>query len=143
MDLNLFQEMVDRYFAYLTDEYGFSKEDQQFNTKAFGNAYIQMRSDNLVLRISIDKGIVLVNFKPLSRATSSWFDLASLTDFLNPKLGEPAYIFSEEWDQYEDMIENQMQHLSHFLRQYLNKINGVFAIVSPVKHNILPPPLKV
>lgn len=119
--------MVDRHFNYLTEKYGFSQEDQQYNAEAFGNAHIQLRSINLDLRISLDRGIVLVNFKPLSKFPD-WFDLQSTVEFLNSNIDEPVYIFPEDWSNYDNMVDKQMQRVSRVVKQYCEPVlSGQFS----------------
>lgn len=128
MDLNKYTELVRRYFNFLLDEYGFKQEDQQYNAEAFGNAYIDFRSKGLVLRVSLDRGILIVNIRPVSRSTDTWFSLESLVKFLDPNANEPEFIFPEKWDHYDDMVENQIQRMSRILSQYCDPIlSGEFS----------------
>ncbi|MCH7589365.1 MAG: hypothetical protein IIC78_15215 [Chloroflexi bacterium] len=127
MDLITFQEMVERNFSYLTNEFGFSMV-RKHSSESFGNALLEYQTEKTFLRIALDRSQVLIDVKPLSSTDDSWFGLPSLVEFLAPDFDETAYIFPEKWDDYDDMIEWQIERVARILRQYCEPIlSGKFS----------------
>ena len=105
------------HFRYLTDEYGFVVVEERSDPEAFGNSLVRLRSDAVDLIIVLDRGQVLIDFDPRGMAPGDQFGLPSVVRFLAPEADEPAYVFPETWDNYDDMIEWQLERLARLLRK--------------------------
>ncbi len=114
----IFTEQAKQHFHYLIDDYGFSVVDERYEPEAFGNSLIQFRSSAIDIMVVLDRGQVLIDVSPYPRPSNYQFSLATVVKFLAPEANEPAYIFPETWEDYDDMIEWQLTRLARVLRQY-------------------------
>jgi hypothetical protein len=121
MELNQFQELVERHFSYISTDERYSVA-RILGSESFGNALIEYQSKETILRISLDKSQVLIDIKPRSTTHISWFGLPSLIEFLAPESNEAAYVFPDKWDDYDDMIEWQVKRVARILHQYCEPI---------------------
>lgn len=118
MKQHTFAERVKKHFNYLIDDYGFSVVAEKYDPEAFGNSLVDFQSRTTAVRVLLDKGQVLIDIRPLTDPQSSWFNLASVVEFLAPEADEPVYIFPESWDDYYDMIDWQVSRVARVLRKY-------------------------
>lgn len=121
MELNQFQELVERHFSYISADERFSMV-RNLGSESFGNALIEYQSNEVILQISLDKSHVLIDIKPRSMTDISWLGLPSLIAFLAPESNEAAYVLPDKWDDYDDMIEWQVKRVARIFHQYCEPI---------------------
>lgn len=119
---SMFNEQVKRQFGYLIEDYGFSVVGERYNPEAFGNSLVEFRSGSIAMRVLLDRGQVMVDFRPCVGPAESWYGLCSVIEFLAPETNEPAYIFPETWDNYQDMINWQVDRLAGVVRRYCARL---------------------
>jgi hypothetical protein len=117
-----FTENVKKHFQYLIDDYGFSVVDEQLNSEAFGNSLIRFESSSTDIMIVLDRGQVIIDIGPYPATPNYQFSMASMMEFLTPEAEEPAYVFPETWENYDEMIEWQVRRLARVLRQYCSPV---------------------
>lgn len=122
MTERMFNEQVKRQFRYLIEDYGFSVVGERYDPEAFGNSLVDFRSGSIIMRMLLDRGQVMVDFRPCVGPSDSWYDLGSVIEFLAPEADEPAYIFPETWDNYQDMVNWQVDRLAGIVRRYCIRI---------------------
>lgn len=118
MKEHAFAEQVKKHFHYLIDDYDFSVVNEKSDPEAFGNSLVDFQSGTTAVRVTLDRGQVLVDMRPLTESSTSWFSLGSVVEFLAPEADEPVYVFPETWDHYYDMINGQVSRMARVLRQY-------------------------
>lgn len=118
----MFTERVKEKFRYLVEEYGFSVADERYDPDAFGNSLVDYQSGKTTIRVLLDRGEVTIGVGPYPLASDCWFDLSSVLEFLAVHISEPLYIFSEEWDRHDDMIDWQVSRLAHLLQQCCSSV---------------------
>ncbi len=119
---SMFNEQVKRQFRYLIEDYGFSVVDERYDPEAFGNSLVDFQSDSIVMRVLLDRGQVMIDFRPRAGPSKSWYGLDSVVEFLAPEADGPAYIFPETWDNYQDMINWQVDRLASVVQRYCARV---------------------
>jgi len=119
---SMFNERVKRQFRYLTENYGFSVVDERYNPEAFGNSLVDFQSGDIVMRVLLDRGQVMVDFCPCAGSSKSWYGLGSIVEFLAPEADEPIYIFPETWENYQDVINWQVDRLASVVQRYCARV---------------------
>lgn len=117
-----FIEQTKRHFRYLIDDYSFSVVDEEYDPEAFGNSLVRFRSSTADVVLVLDRGQVLIDINPYPMMQDCQFGLPSVVKFLAPEVSEPAYIFPETWENYNDMIDSQLERLARVLRQYCSSV---------------------
>lgn len=118
----MFTERVKEEFRYLVEEYGFSVADERYDRDAFGNSLVDFQSSKVTIRVLLDRGEVTIGVGPYPLSSDYWFDLSSVLEFLSVHTSEPAYVFPEEWDSYDDMVDWQVSRLAHLLQQCCSSV---------------------
>jgi len=117
-----FVKRVKEQFRYLTDDYDCSVVDERYEPESFGNSLVQFQSSVVDVRVTLDKGQVLIDSRPSSQSPISWFSLPTVLKHLAPNLDEPAYVFPESWDDYYQMVDWQLVRLAHLFHQFCSPI---------------------
>jgi hypothetical protein len=74
-------ENRDQLYQFLITDFGFVKEDEFYDTKAFGNFYIVLSSNEFLLRYINDR--LFLTIEIASHADpSNWYDLSFLKNFI-------------------------------------------------------------
>ncbi|MEM3434463.1 MAG: hypothetical protein QXP27_09885 [Candidatus Methanomethyliaceae archaeon] len=119
---SMFNEHVKRRFRYLIENYGFLVIDEKYDPEAFGNSLVDFQSDSIVMRVLLDRGQAMVDFRPRAEPSETWYGLDSVIEFLAPEADEPTYIFPETWDNYQDMIKWQVDRLANVVQRYCARV---------------------
>jgi len=121
MDIAQYKELIERHFRFLSNNEKYSMV-RTLETSSFGNLLVEYQSQEIILRITLDKSQVIIDIKPKSSAGDSWFGLSSLVDYVAPELGGFKYVIPEKWNDYDVMIEQQVKYLGEVLRKYCGLI---------------------
>jgi hypothetical protein len=122
MEKCVFVEQVKEHFHYLIDDYGFAVVSERFDPEAFGNSLVDFQSGNTAVRILLNRGQVTIDIGPYPRSPGYQFDLSSIIEFLVPDAKEPVYIFPETWDNYQDMMNWQVDRLASVVQRYCARV---------------------
>lgn len=112
-----FTDRAKEHFSYLMDDYGYSVAEERYEPEAFGNSLVRFHSRMVDISIVLDRGQVLVDISPYLSQSNYQFGLPSLLDFLRPGTETSVYVFPETWEDYDDMVEQQLVRLAHTLRE--------------------------
>jgi len=133
MDIAQYKELIERHFRFLSNNEKYSMV-RTLETSSFGNLLVEYQSQEIILRITLDKSQVIIDIKPKSSAGDSWFGLSSLVagdswfglsslvDYVAPELGGFKYVIPEKWNDYDVMIEQQVKYLGEVLRKHCGLI---------------------
>ena len=126
MALCLFIDLVEQYFHYLIDDYGFSVVAERYSPKYMGNAQVVYESSSVGISIVLDRGEVLINLGPRSRPRHDWFEFTDVVHYFAPNL-EPVYVFPQDQFPHEVMdprvIQDfQVSRLAQIMHQHCEPI---------------------
>jgi len=119
---SMFNEHVKGQFWYLIEDYGFSVLDERYDPEAFGNSLVDFQSDSVVMRVLLDRGQVMIDFRPSAGSPECWYGLNSVVEFFAPEFDGPACVFPETWDNYQGMIRWQVDRLASIVQRYCTQV---------------------
>lgn len=122
-----FLNLVKRHFDFLLATHGFSVTSEIFTGLALSEWMIDLCSERLCIRVSLDKAHVFIDVG-LPAKDVEWFDLMSImmyiTDNYEWKYLWPAGRVDEEY------YDKQLVYLSRIIQDYLEQIQGEIATLA-------------
>ncbi len=126
-------ELIKKYFNFLTDEYNYSIDHEKYSPEAMGNAYVLYKSQLIGIKVVVDRSQVLINIGKLSWQEKEWFELGDVVRFFNPEMKE-VYDFSRGSLDNQAYIESQAKRLALILRQYCEPVlRGDFSMQDQIR----------
>ena len=111
-------ENRDDLYKFLIEDFGFVKRDENYSATSFGNFYIELSSDNLLLRYVNDRPFLTIEIKPLFEP-SKWYDLSFIENFIyHPEDINP--------DKQEISNAKRIEGLNRFLKRDFGLISNLY-----------------
>lgn len=115
-----FPDQVRRQFNFLFVKYGFTLEDKKYTEFRYSEWLVRLCSDELCIRISIDKAQVFVDVG-IPRDTIDWLDLMYVMMFLTNDVNTWKYLWLDG-EVNEEHYDKQLSYLSKILEENFAKI---------------------
>lgn len=112
-----FIDVTKTAFAFLLD-HGLQVAAEETQPTVFGNGFVEFRSADVGVLVTLERGQVLVNIGPVNAPSSGWFGLPTLLAFYAPELAAPAYRFPEAWAEYDEMVAQQVTRVADLVGRY-------------------------
>lgn len=116
-----FIEQAREQFRYLVDDFAFRVGAERYDPDSFGNALVEYESAAADVRITLDRGQVLIDVKQHSESWSTSFGLPTILSYLAPNVDEPPYVFPDAGD-YCERVSWQLARLARVFRQFCGPI---------------------
>ncbi|CAG0944164.1 hypothetical protein BROC_02556 [Candidatus Brocadiaceae bacterium] len=121
-------DLIQKYFSYLFDDYAFSiaqvRYESEHESPVFGDWEVYMLSDTFRIRIFQSQGDAQVALSPFwdhpNYRVGPWVGLELVIAFLNQ--GNFVWKYLEKGSS----LESQLEHISHALHPYMDKISEIF-----------------
>jgi hypothetical protein len=125
-------ENRDQLYQFLITNFGFVKEDEFYDTKAFGNFYIVLSSNEFLLRYINDRLVLTVEIASHADP-SNGYDLSFLMNFIyhpediNPddrlmtskdRIEELNNFLKKDYDLISDLVNREKRTLGQRLTSY-------------------------
>lgn len=123
MERIMFFDLIEHYFQYLINDYGFSVIAKEVYPN-FDNAEMILQSNGCRIRVLRERGQVFVDVGPLP-PRNNWYDLATLIAYLTRGANTWEYKIPDHGD-YEYKVEWQVMRLADILRPYCAQICKLF-----------------
>lgn len=136
-----FVELTKKYFGFLIFDYGFTIEGQIDNVEnplwrgrvVFRAPWKEsLNRKQTVVRVTLDRGYVLLDIGYLNMTSKEWLDLADIIRLQDPSI--TVYTKPDFTKDPNSIIEGELKRISKLTRQYCGSfLNGDFSLESKVE----------
>lgn len=114
MKMSTPNELIKKYFDYLTADFGFQIIRDIYDSKSFGNAQIIYASKVVGIEVISDRGSIYLSIGRITQPVSQWFAISDIIQYFAPEIENPylAKVYQKGSE------ESRIKWLSQVLLQY-------------------------
>lgn len=133
MSENIFSQLVKQHFGYLTSKYNFKICSDRFFPDVMGNAEVTFKSPKTGFQIVLDRNQVLAKIGQVNKSERDWFVFSDVISYFSPDV-ENAYVFPDDFSNYEQALEIQIERIANMIRDYCEPLLlGDFSMSDAIK----------